>query len=123
MMMMPLLPYSYVEGAGHLSRALYEAPNDVPGSACSFVTCCCPLPSSVCLACRQGADTCAIGGVLKESALMWAARQGYMTIIVDLLQVSGLRNALAFEPWGTGALRRHLCGKHRSSCAVFVVEP
>lgn len=37
---------------------------------------------------RQGADTCAIGGVLKESALMWAARQGYMTIIVDLLRVS-----------------------------------
>eukprot|EP00903_Cladosiphon_okamuranus_P009592 g9131.t1 len=35
---------------------------------------------------KQGAVTSAIGGVLKESALMWAARQGYMTIIVDLLR-------------------------------------
>lgn len=44
--------------------------------------------TSICFVARQGADTCAIGGVLKESALMWAARQGYMTIIVDLLRVS-----------------------------------
>ncbi len=46
---------------------------------------------------RQGANTCAIGGVLKESALMWAARQGYMTIIVDLLRVSKPPN-LANQP-------------------------
>lgn len=36
----------------------------------------------------QGADACAIGGVLQESALMWAARQGYVGIIVELLKVS-----------------------------------
>lgn len=37
----------------------------------------------------QDLDVSAIGGVLQESALMWAARQGHMTIIVDLLQVCG----------------------------------
>lgn len=41
-----------------------------------------------CFVGRQGADTCAIGGVLQESAMMWAARRGYMTVVVDLLRVS-----------------------------------
>lgn len=39
--------------------------------------------------CGQGAQPCAIGGVLKESALMWAARQGFMAVISELLDVSG----------------------------------
>ena len=42
----------------------------------------------VALGCGQGARPCAIGGVLKESALMWAARQGFMAVISDLLDVS-----------------------------------
>lgn len=35
----------------------------------------------------QGADARAYGGILQETALMWAARSGYMAIINDLLQV------------------------------------
>lgn len=39
----------------------------------------------------QGAHPSAIGGVLKESALMWAARQGFMAVVSDLLDVSDIR--------------------------------
>ncbi|CAM9916359.1 unnamed protein product, partial [Discosporangium mesarthrocarpum] len=33
----------------------------------------------------RGADSLAVGGILEESALMWAARQGYIAIILRLM--------------------------------------
>ncbi|CAN0121745.1 unnamed protein product [Scytosiphon promiscuus] len=66
---------------------------------------------------KQRADTCAIGGVLKESALMWAARQGYMTIIVDLLQAGA--DCLHRNMYGQTAL--HLAAQRGHVSTVLVV--
>ncbi|CAM9670968.1 unnamed protein product [Pylaiella littoralis] len=66
---------------------------------------------------KQGADTCAIGGVLQESALMWAARQGYMTIIVDLLRAGA--DCLHRNTYGQTAL--HLAAQRGHVNTVLVV--
>lgn len=57
---------------------------------------------------------------------MWAARQGYMTIIVDLLQVSGPRQRVNVDkrllqqnyPTMTSNLSMYLCGHFRQPSVV-----
>ncbi|CAM9376033.1 unnamed protein product [Ectocarpus sp. 12 AP-2014] len=66
---------------------------------------------------KRGADACAIGGVLKESALMWAARQGYMTIIADLLNAGA--DCLHRNTYGQTAL--HLAAQRGHVNTVLVV--